>query len=296
MLSTKYVSYNLPFIFMIQEGCFQTPFWIFFLGWGMMTIMQLSLMINPFMLTKEIIQKYNLNIQSFLPQTLFLRCLSDNSIFNPYIFLEFNEKVDGKFVLNIRKFADFILIKLNWPTIDELLDCYHVDIHEDIFNATNKPKAKQIMKNILSENIDEEMLCPKGDLRSKQFKTFFKLCVDLWNDNKSLMNPINLLDRLPAPVFIKTVENGISCEPNSFWDVNYESKLSLMLHIGQKILYCNELSCYSDPFGESALVECQLKDQCIAVADKKGLSFCNNQIWLNLVNDFLSVNNICIEY
>jgi len=299
LLDKRQFHYNLPLVFLVQEGVFENPLWRLYCDLGLLPLYHLALFINPLTITPNLVKKYNIDrVDELLPETLFLKCLFDPELMDvSFLTTKLN---DQNCLFPFKEFANNILKNLNWPSLDELLVCFGENINENIELATNKTLARNNINYIkrLGVNTNVLGLLPNSDSRKKQFETFRRLCTNLWDKNEYIRNPITMCKEVPNPIFFELSDEGATFFPRDqdFWDILFEYSITIGLHIGQKILYSNELSCYNDPLGETSIINCPKINNCLSFSNKQNIEFCCYSPWRETILKILKQFNINYDF
>jgi hypothetical protein len=302
LLNPDYFAYHLPFLFLIQEGIQEGMFFFEYFNIILPLLFQLCLLIDPFNITDDLIIKYKINMKEYKAETIFLKCLYDPSYIDPFYYFVALKSENKKIVYG-KEYINYVLKNIQFPSFEELFECYKEDILDDIDLATNVDRAKNNINNLKSNGakfdlLDNVTLLPLANYRKKVLEKKLSIFETMWSNNNYLINPILLLkDNIaPSPIIIEFFEEKIAfCGPNNFWDLSYEFNNSQTFHIGYKILFSDNLKCYSDPFGETAFIKCPFLNDCMLIDSAKGLSFCKNKQWVETILFLLNSYRLKIE-
>jgi hypothetical protein len=275
----RYASYHIPLIFLVQEGALEVPLWHILIYQTFMAIMHVSLLINPLLLTEQRVQEQSMcDANRYLPETLFLRCLNDPDLSNPFMLLLniFNPQSKEKHKMNPRRYCDLLLETFRWPSIDTILRWFQSDVDEDKQLAINGGTSA-------------------GHRRASEFDASYTLCAKVWNNEEAILAPQLLMNDMPRPNIIMYYGDTFEAIKSDSWDFNSESLCTLAFHIGQKISGSEDLSCHWSNDSHESLIRCQFFSACKAQRNKRGLGFCKNKVWLETVTNFLKVTGLAVE-
>ena len=296
--------YNLPLIFLVQEGILENPFGWPFLYRVLMILMRTALLIDPLAMTASLAEKHKLG-PDFLPQSLFLRAVEYPEMLDFGLFSNLASKSNcGSSSTPNRDFADFLLKSAGWPSVAELLECFEADINDNIDLASNRSRAQQTMARATQEGTQSPFdvhteLLPRAEMRKRQFETFKVLCFRTWETDDNIVDPMSLCNEAPKPMFAEYREEGVALSRNGlqegFWDAQYEHNTTMTFHICQQILFSPHIACYVDQLGETAMCFCPCVNACVRASEKQGLEFCRSSVWKDMVTSFLMQSHLRIR-
>lgn len=246
---------------------------------------------------------FNLQIAKDLAKEFYRKGISFHSVFHHFIrnYSELEMLLDGvREVASLASAFETFVERSGLPKLIDVISCT-----EQIANALSDRIRLEIVDAVsragAGANLDLDFFRSEWDLFTTSAKNIRVLQENL---SICLLSPYPLMDRFSVPVCAVLGPNGYN------WPLIWETSdlsgvldseksrnrarsqirqrgLALYEHILFQICFSRHLACYGSPEWQNPINCCQYSVECMATANKRGISFCKDADWRTTVGRIL---------